>query len=92
VALGPFSDLAALAKAIAADLTDGDGSPVLGDPDIVAQAVERGIRANFEAEAEIEREAEQALAGLGSSAVGMDRHKLLAGLRERLAKQKGFVL
>lgn len=84
--------LARLAESIAEDLCLGLSPPVEGNPTKVAQIVEEALRANFRAEVEIEREAEQALAELGSSAAGLDRGKLLAGLRERIAKKKGFVL
>jgi len=86
------SDLKKLAAAIAADLCDGPDAPVSANPSIVAQVIERSIQANFRTGDEIEAEAEKALRALGQAATGMDRGKLLAGIRERLAKQRGFVL
>ena len=91
MAYGPFPDLTALATAIAADLCGGTDAPLSANPTIVAQAVERAIHENFRIEDEISSEADQALAKLGASAAGMDRGRLLAGIRERLAKQRGFV-
>ncbi len=85
-------ELARLAESIAEDLCSGMSPPVEGNPAEVARVVEEALRANFRSEVEIERAAEQALAELGPSAAGMDRGKLLAGLRERIAKKKGFVL
>ena len=70
--------------------------PLLAVGDVNAQAVTRVVvdtlRENFRVEEEINREAEQALGALGRSTAGMDQHKLMAGLRERIAKKKGFVL
>ena len=41
---------------------------------------------------EREREVERTLVTLGGTAAGMDKHKLISGLRERIAKKHGFVL
>jgi hypothetical protein len=92
VAYGPFPDLEALAAAIADDLVLKPGSPAKGSTQAAAAIVAEVIRENLRLEEEIEREAQKALAALGSSAAGMDQHKLLSGLRERIAKKKGFVL
>jgi hypothetical protein len=92
MSFGPYPDLKALAAAIANDLCEGSDAPVSGNRAIVAQLVERIIQENFRTEEEIQREAERSLAALGASTAGMDRGKLLAGIRERLAKQRGFVL
>ncbi|RMD82029.1 MAG: DUF507 family protein [Candidatus Dadabacteria bacterium] len=84
--------LAQIARALAERLAVGPSAPVGGNPSQVARVIEEVLRENFRTEAQIEREAEQALAELGPAARGMDRGKLLAGLRERIAKKKGFVL
>jgi hypothetical protein len=65
---------------------------VTGNSDIVAEVVGGAIRENFRIEEEIDRAADSALKQLGSEVFGMDKGKLLAGIRERLAKQRGFVL
>ena len=90
--LGAFPDLESLAAAIAEDLCGGTDPVVTGSANIVAEAVCGAIRENFRIEEEINREADSALRRLGSDAAGMDKGKLLAGIRERLAKQRGFVL
>ena len=85
-------DLKKLAATIAADLCDGPTAPISANSAIVAQVIERSIQANFRTEEEIHAAADKALRALGPDATGMDRGKLLAGIRERLAKQRGFVL
>ncbi len=92
VAYGPYPDLAALAAATAAELCNGSDPPVAGNVVIVAQLLERGIRENFLMEEQIVQAADQALRDLGPSSAGMDKGKLLTGLRERIAKQRGFTL
>jgi hypothetical protein len=89
---GPFRDFDALAAAIAEDLCGLPGAPATGNPQALARVIGDAIRENFRLEEEVEREAQKALSALGSSAAGMDQHKLLAGLRERVAKKRGFVL
>jgi len=88
---GRFADLAALGDAIADDLCIKPGAPVTGNPRTIAKIVEDSVRENLRIEEEILREAEQALAALGGAASGMDKQKLLVGIRERIAKKKGFV-
>ena len=50
------------------------------------------IVANFKTEAEIERQARKKLESLGRETDGMDHAKLLQGIRQHLAKERGFVL
>ena len=85
------SGIEALARALAGELTGGSDPAVRGDAAAVAAVVSRVVAANFTEEAAIEREAEKALATLPTQP-GMDEGKLFAGLRERLAKKRGFVL
>ena len=84
-----------LAIAIATDLCREDPPAVKGEMAKVAAAAANAIAANFSAEAGIRREAEAALAKLspgGRPDPTLDQSKLLAGLCDRIAKQKGFVL
>jgi len=81
-----------IADRIAGLLTAGDQPAVKGDPAGVTAVLKKTIVANFATEAAINREAEEALAALPALGPGMDRGKLLAGLRERIAKKRGFVL
>lgn len=89
---GRFADLAALGDAVADDLCLKPGAPVTGNPRVVAKLVEDAVRENFRLEEEVVREAERALVALGGATSGMDKQKLLVGIRERVAKKKGFVL
>jgi hypothetical protein len=89
---GPFPDLAALAAAVADDLCVKADAPVAGNSRTIARLVEEAVRENFRTEEEVEREVERTLTTLGGTAAGMDKHKLIAGLRERIAKKRGFVL
>ncbi|MEE8312019.1 MAG: hypothetical protein V3R77_07165 [Candidatus Binatia bacterium] len=89
---GAFPDLDSLVAALAEDLCGGADHAVAGNSSIVAEVVGGAIRENFRIEEEINRAADSALRQLGSEVFGMDKGKLLAGIRDRLAKQRGFVL
>ena len=83
-----------LAIAIAIDVCREDPPAVKGEMNKVAAAAANAIAANFAAEASIRREAEEALARLskGRPDPTLDHNKLMTGLCDRLAKQKGFIL
>ncbi len=81
--------LSVLAEHIAADLC---GASVNGSQSQVVAVIRQAIEANFKTEQAINREAERTFESLGSSTSGMDRGKLVAGIRERIAKSRGFVL
>jgi hypothetical protein len=85
-------DIQKLAISIATDLCREDPPAVRGEMAKVAAAVANAIATNFAQEAAIRREAEEALSKLGRQGPGLDPDKLLQGLCERIAKQKGFVL
>ncbi len=84
--------MSALAEHIASRLCSGPEASVEGNQSRVAAVVRQAIEANFKTEQAINREAERTFERLGSSTSGMDRGKLIAGMRERIAKTKGFVL
>lgn len=81
-----------LAIAITTDLCREDPPAVRGEMAKVAAVIANAVASNFAEEASIRREAEAKLASVGRSAPGMDPELLLAGLCERIAKQRGFVL
>ncbi len=81
-----------VAALLARELCQSEPPLVGGDPAVVTRAIASTLKANFDEEAAIGREAEQALESMGPASRGMDRGKLLEGIRERLAKQRGFVL
>ena len=60
-----------------------------------SQIVERFTRIfvdNLIEEQKIEEEAERMVEKLGRQAQGMDQRKIILGIKERLAKEKGFSL
>jgi hypothetical protein len=61
-------------------------------PEALEQRVYEAFQKNMRQEAELDAEAERMLKGLARQAVGMDQRKLLQKLKEKLAKDKGFVL
>lgn len=85
-------DIQRLAISIATDLCREDPPAVKGDMAKVAAAVANAIAINFNQEAAIRREAEDALQKMGRQPATIDPAKLFQGLCDRIAKQKGFVL
>jgi hypothetical protein len=65
--------------------------PKVDDKEIAAR-IARLLRDNLHAEEEIEREAEQVADKLGRQALGMDRFKIVEGIKARIAKERGFTL
>lgn len=86
------AQLEAAGLAIARALCTGGSAPVKGPEATVAAVVTAALQENFRLEAAIDREVDKQIEKLGSSARGLDQTKLRAGLRERIAKQKGFAL
>ncbi len=58
----------------------------------VAARISRLILDNLRAEEAIELEAEQLAQKLGRQALGLDQHKIVEGIKARLAKERGFTL
>lgn len=56
------------------------------------EKVFEALRENFREEARIDREAERMLGELGRQSAGMDQRTLLRKIREKIAKERGFVL
>jgi len=86
------AQLEAIGIAIARALCSGASAPVKGPEAAIAAASTAALQENFRLETVIDREVEKQIEQLGSSARGLDQAKLRAGLRERIAKQKGFAL
>ncbi len=90
---GPDKDsVRRLASRIAGRLGAGKDALVTGDPSLLIGTVAAVVAANFKTAADIERQARAKLESLGNASAGMDKQTLLAGIREHLAKEKGFVL
>lgn len=58
----------------------------------VEQRIVTAIRGNIRAEEEIEAEAVRFAESHSRELVGMDRHKVLQLVKERIAKERGFTL
>jgi hypothetical protein len=65
--------------------------PKADEKDLVACVVEM-MSANFEEEARLEDEAEKQAEVLARQNPGVDAARLRAGIKQRLAEKKGFVL
>lgn len=92
MAYGSYRDIDALAAALAADICGGAEPAVTGNAGDAAAVIAHAIERNFDTAGEIEREVDQQMKALGSQTVGMDVQKIRSGLRQRIAKQKGFAL
>jgi hypothetical protein len=58
----------------------------------VEQRIVAALRANIRAEEDIEAAAERFAESHSRELVGMDRHKVLQLVKERIAKERGFTL
>lgn len=61
-------------------------------PAEIEKRVFDALRANFQAEAAIEREAERILEENRRQTAGMDQRMLFVKIKEKLARERGFVL
>jgi hypothetical protein len=65
---------------------------VTGSRDALEQRIIAAFRANIRAEEDIEAEANRFAESHSRELVGMDRHKVLQLVKERIAKERGFTL
>ena len=72
-------------------LKQGFAKAKVAEKQIIAR-VSRLILDNLRAEEALELEAEQLAQKLGRQALGMDQHKIIEGIKARLAKERGFTL
>lgn len=86
------NELEAIGLSIARALCEPSHPPVKGPADAIVRAVVSAMQENFRVEAAIEREVDDQIEKLGATARGLDPEKLRSGLRDRIAKQKGFAL
>lgn len=81
-----------LARAIVKALVkQGFVRPKVPEADLV-QRIQRIFVENLMEEQEIEEEAEKMVAKLGRQTGGMDQRKIILGIKQRLAKERGFSL
>ena len=81
-----------LAANILARLEKAGVMRVTGTRDALEQRIIAAFKANIRAEEEIEAEAARFAESHSRELVGMDRHKVLQLVKERIAKEKGFTL
>ncbi len=63
-----------------------------GSRDALEQRIVAAFKANIRAEEDIEAEAARFAESHSRELVGMDRHKILQMVKERIAKERGFTL
>ena len=91
--MGPSEKLLHRAAARAAKgLIDGQLLATKEPPAAVEQRIYEALRANFQEEAAIEREAERILEANKRQMAGMDQRTLFMKAKEKVARDRGFVL
>jgi hypothetical protein len=81
-----------LAASILARLEKAGVMRVTGTRDALEQRIIGAFKANIRAEEEIDAEAARFAESHSRELVGMDRHKVLQLVKERIAKERGFTL
>jgi hypothetical protein len=81
-----------LAASILARLEKAGVMRVTGARDALEQRIIGAFKANIRAEEEIDAEAARFAESHSRELVGMDRHKVLQLVKERIAKERGFTL
>jgi hypothetical protein len=86
------AEMQQIAAAVIDRLEKADLMQVTGQRAQIEQRIVTAFRANIRAEEELELEAKKFAASHARELVGMDRHRILQMVKERLAKEKGFTL
>jgi hypothetical protein len=81
-----------LAASILARLEKAGVMRVTGTRDAIEQRIVAAFKANIRAEEDIEAAAASFAESHSRELVGMDRHKVLQLVKERIAKERGFTL
>jgi hypothetical protein len=88
--------IARLAEHILEDLTKAGQIVLKKERGTLLAAVKAAISADVQAEAALEKDAErlmeQTIAAMGREAAGIDRHKMLRMIKEKLARERKMVL
>jgi hypothetical protein len=85
-------ELQAVAAAIVAGLTKQGFVKPKRDPAVLRQRIVEIIAHNLEEERTLEEEAEGLARSHARQMVGMDQRKIIQGIMERLAQERGFSL
>ena len=88
----PEKQLHRAAQRVTKALIEGKLVTPKDTPAALEKLVYDALRANFLQEAEIEREAERILEENKRQTTGMDQRTLLLKIKEKLARERGFVL
>jgi hypothetical protein len=80
------------AQRVTKALVDGKIVAAVATPAEIEKRVFEALRTNFQEEAAIEREAERILDENKRQTTGMDQRTLLVKIKERLARERAFVL
>lgn len=86
------AEMQRIATSVLARLEKAGLLRITGNRTSVEQRIIAALRANIRAEEEIETEAERFAESHSRELVGMDRHKVLQLVKERIAKERGFTL
>jgi hypothetical protein len=81
-----------LAESVVGALLDQGLVHLTASREEVAQRVHRLLLENFRTEQALEEEAETFAHQHARRMAGMDQHKIIQGIKERLAKERGFTL
>jgi hypothetical protein len=86
------AQLRRLAETLASELVKGDLIELTGDEATLRERFVAVLRKNFAEEMDLEREAEAFADSHRREMAGMDRFKVVELVKQRLAKERGFVL
>ena len=86
------SQLRRIADAVVTELIDQDLIELNGTRDALRDRIIATLRRNFAQELELEDEAEAFAKAHRREMVGMDQSKVIALVKQRLAKERGFIL
>jgi hypothetical protein len=85
-------EMVRIAASILTRLEKADLLRITGGRGAVEQRIVAALRANIRAEEDIDAAAERFAEAHSREMVGMDRHKVLQLVKERIAKERGFTL
>ena len=86
------TELKRIASLVVSRLEKAGLARLTGNRDALEQRIIAAFRANIRAEEDIEAEANRFAESHSRELVGMDRHKVLQLVKERIAKERGFTL
>jgi hypothetical protein len=85
-------ELHAIAAAVVKALLQQGFVRPKAEPAVIQRRIAELIARNMEEEDELEREAERLAQSHARQMVGMDQRRIIQGIKERLARERGFSL